>query len=245
MQKRYLVGIFVIIGLMFLLRDRSRNTSIKSESDTNSTLRAQIKVPPSIGNEYPVNPSSSPQGPPTQEQVDDINATFTEQIKLISKCFNFQFNTVNPVIEPTAENIINLLGPFVGEGVIKMEDWSQRDLKHADGSMIRIRTEMDYEDEANPVRRVQLFKLNNQGMPLLQNIDPQQSINPTETFIESLQGDAQPTSFESGNRIYYQDGEELVFVEQSGRLNSFSFAKGDKTFTCSMINSNRGNCQCM
>ena len=244
MKRKYLIGIIVIVGAMIFFRQRSLNTISKPELDTNSTLRAQVKIPPAENSETQQQ-SFQESNPVTPEQPEVVAAAFTEQLKQMNKCFNFQFNFTGQVIEPTADHIISLLRPFVGEGVINMEDWTQRDLQKSDGSMIRVRTEMDYEDETNPVRRVQLYKLNKQGMPLLQQIDPQQSTNPTETFIESLTANTKPVTFESGNRIYYQDGEELVFVEQNGRLNSFTFAKGDRTFTCSMTNSSRSHCQCM
>lgn len=245
MQKKYIFGILFVVLSMFFLRRYTMTSIPKNEPDTNSTLEAQVKVT------SPQETSANESGQVVKsenkkpESTATIATSFTEQIRIMNKCFDYQFNLGGPVVEPTADNVINMLRPYVGEGVIKMEDWTQQDFKNADGSTIRIRTEMEYDDESNPVRRVQLYKLNAQGMPIMQTIDPHQAVNPTDTYLATLQGDAKPVEFESGNRIYYQDGEELVYVEQNGQLNSFSFSKGERTVSCSMISSGRTNCQCM
>jgi hypothetical protein len=126
-----------------------------------------------------------------------------------------------------------------------MDDWAQQDFKTEDGSLRRIRTEVEYQETGNPIKRAQFYKINAQGMPELQTLNPDQATDPSDDFISSLKGDGQVTIEEKGGRIYYQEGEELVMVERGGKVQSFSITKGDKTFSCTETDATTSNCQCL
>jgi hypothetical protein len=148
-------------------------------------------------------------------------------------------------MEPSFDNLSASLKPALGEVVVRMDDWTQQDFKADDGSLRRIRTEVEYQDTGNPVKRVQFYKINAQGMPELQTLNPDQATDPSDDFISSLKGDGQVTIEEKGGRVYYQEGEELVLVERGGKVQSFSLTKGDKTFSCTETDATTSNCQCL
>lgn len=181
----------------------------------------------------------------TQEQIEEIEQSFSIHLKQLGICLGIQPAVDAERVQPSYENLIQSLKPALGEIVVKMDDWTQTDLKYGDGSMKRIRTEVEYLDSGSPVKRAQLYKINDQGMPELQPLTTDLATDPTDEFISSLKGDGQETLEEKGGRVYYQEGEELVLVERSGKVQSFSISKGEKTFSCTETDAATSNCQCL
>jgi len=174
-----------------------------------------------------------------------IDKNFAERLKDIANCLKIGTAIDSPQIEPTYDNMLVSLRPALGDLVVQMDDWTQMDLQSADGSKKRIRTEVNYESPSNPTKYVQLFNINDQGLPEMQNIDQEKAINPTDDYINYLKGGASIVLDERGSRAYFPDGEELVLVERSGKIESVSLTKGSKTVSCTGLDSMQSNCQCL
>lgn len=179
------------------------------------------------------------------EQAEEIELNFSANLKQMGVCLGFSTATESERLIPSFENLITSLKPGLGEIVVRMDDWTQTDLKYADGTMKRIRTEIEYQDTGSPVKRAQLYKINDQGMPEMQPLSTELATDPSEEFLNSLKADGQETLEEKGGRVYYQEGEELVLVERSGKVQSFSLSKGEKTFSCTETDVTTSNCQCL
>ncbi len=178
-------------------------------------------------------------------QIEEIEATFSNNLKLLGTCLGIQPAIDAEKIAPTLDNLISSLKPALGETVVKMDDWTQNDFKYGDGSKKRIRTETEYLDSGSPVKRAQLYKINDQGMPELQPLSTDAATDPSEEFLNTLRADGDEILEEKGGRVYYQEGEELVLVERSGKVQSFSLSKGEKTFSCTETDVTSSNCQCL
>jgi hypothetical protein len=185
--------------------------------------------------------------PAKPEDAERVFQQFSEHLKTIGTCLEIKNAVDSEKIDPNFDNLIVSLRPALGEVVVQMDDWTQRDLRNNQGERKRLRTETNYEDGgiSSPTRRVQLYQLNEQNMPELQNIDPEQSVNPSEDYIESLKGGFETTIEEKGGRAYYQEGEELVFIERNGKLESVSLSRNGKTISCTGLDSVKSNCQCL
>ncbi|MFZ3228812.1 MAG: hypothetical protein WA160_01310 [Pseudobdellovibrio sp.] len=179
------------------------------------------------------------------EQTLEIQKSFSDHLKQMGTCLGTQSAVIADKSEPTFESLSSSLKTTLGEVVVKMDDWTQQDFKVEDGTVRRIRTEIEYSDSGNPVKRAQFYKINAQGMPEMQALNPEQATDPSDDFLSSLRGDGQVTLEEKGARVYYQEGEELVLVERSGKIQSFSLTKGDKTFSCTETDATTSNCQCL
>lgn len=180
------------------------------------------------------------------EQTLETQKAFADHLKQLAVCLGAATApAVGDKAEPTFESLSAGLKPILGEVVVHMEDWTQQDFKSEDGSLRRIRTEIEYQDAGNPIKRAQFYKINGQGMPELQSLNPDQATDPSDDFLNSLRGDGQVTLEEKGGRVYYQEGEELVLVERGGKLQSFSLTKGEKTFSCTETDVSTSNCQCL
>ena len=176
----------------------------------------------------------------------DVQKKFSERLKELGQCLGMKNAVDNDKIDPTYDNLIVSLRPALGEVVVQMDDWSQRDLKDSNGELKRIRIESDYQNSSvRPVKRVQLYKLNNQNFPELQSLDPEKSVNPDDSYIDSLRAGASTYLEEKGGRAYYQEGEELVMIERNGKLESLTLSKGNKTVSCTGLDSLKSSCQCL
>ncbi len=181
----------------------------------------------------------------TPEQMEQIEVTFSDNLKQLGTCLGIQPSVDADKIAPSFDNLVSSLKPALGEIVVKMDDWTQNDFRYDDGSKKRIRTETEYLDTGSPVRRAQLYKINDQGMPELQPLATDAATDPSDEFLSTLRGEGQETLEEKGGRVYYQEGEELVLVERSGKVQSFSLSKGEKTFSCTETDATSANCQCL
>ncbi len=181
----------------------------------------------------------------TPEQLEQIEVTFSDNLKQLGTCLGIQPAVDADKITPSYDTLVSSLKPALGEIVVKMDDWTQNDFKYDDGTKKRIRTETEYLDSGSPVRRAQLYKINDQGMPELQPLATDAATDPSDEFLSSLRGEGHETLEEKGSRVYYQEGEELVMVERSGKVQSFSLSKGEKTFSCTETDAISANCQCL
>jgi hypothetical protein len=257
MRKDFLIGIIATVLAMGLYYYFDHSEALPAPSDDGQTEETLEKIQENSAIESLVGSSdgtvAKPMGvslgePAKPEENQAVHKQFSEHLKTIGTCLEIKNSVDSEKIDPTYDNLVVSLRPALGEVVVQMDDWTQRDLKNAQGERKRLRTEVNYQDGgiSSPTKRVQLYKLNEQGMPELQTIDPEQSVNPSDAFMDSLIGsDFQTSLEEKGGRSYYQEGEELVMIERNGKLESISLTKGGKTVSCSGLDSISSSCQCL
>lgn len=255
MRKDFLIGIvatLLAMGLYYYFDHSSDVISADTDEQSEKALdqiQAQSSVPAQSGSaDQTLASAQAAIGEPANpEDLQTVNKQFAEHLKTIGTCLEIKNSVDSDKVDPTFDNLVVSLRPVLGEVVVQMDDWSQRDLKNSLGERKRIRTEVNYQDAgiSSPIKRVQLYKLNQQGMPEMQPVDPEQSVNPTDAYIESLVGDFQTSLEEKGGRAYYQEGEEIIMIERNGKLESISLTKGGKTVSCSGLDSVSSSCQCL
>ncbi len=261
MRKDFLIGIFVTILAMvsFYFYNRTeQDPQKKSAQDLQSTEKsleqiqaesASATAATKLSNDQTLAKvaNASENEPAKPEDILQVSKNFAEHLKVIGTCLEIKNSVDSEKIDPTFDNLIVSLRPALGEVVVQMDDWAQRDLRNTEGERKRLRTEVNYQEGgvSSPTRRVQLYKINEQGMPELQNIDAEQSVNPSDAYIEMLKGNFETSLDEKGGRAYYQEGEELVMIERNGKLESVSITRNGKTASCTGLDSLKSNCQCL
>ncbi|MBC7466237.1 MAG: hypothetical protein H7256_09610 [Bdellovibrio sp.] len=252
MRLKYFLAIvvtFLIMGVLFY-KDRPENPLQTAEDATENISDKEAntsnpKIDQVIEKQASDTKIKDKSMQASDEQALEIKKNFASHIKELGACLEVPSVTVSDKTEPTFESLSSSLKTALGEVVVKMDDWTQTDFKAEDGTMKRIRTEVEYQDSGNPIKRAQFYKINAQGMPELQNLNPDQATDPSEDFLASLRGDGHVALEEQGGRVYYEAGEELVMVERGGKLQSFSLTKGEKTFSCTDTDATSSNCQCL
>ncbi len=253
MRAKYLLAVTLTLVIMgfFFLRERSDGPLQTTDNSNESEIQQEANVVAQSDKvmENQAADSKSIKEKTAQnisdEQLEEIEKNFSGQLKQMGVCLGIQTSVEAEKVSPSLENVISSLKPALGEIVVKMDDWTQADLKYSDGTMKRVRTEIEYLDNGSSVKRAQLYKINDQGMPEMQLLPTDLATNPSEEYLNSLRADGQESVEEKGGRVYYQEGEELVLVERSGKVQSFSLSKGEKTFSCTETDLATSNCQCL
>ncbi len=258
MRKDFVIGIIATLVAMsvFYFYDRSEQkkiaakAKIEAEESLENVQAESVVLPAAVltsGEKTLAKPMGTSLGEPAKpEDNQQVYKNFSEHLKTIGTCLEIKNSVDSEKVDPTFDNLVVSLRPALGEVVVQMDDWTQRDLRNNEGERKRLRTEINYQSNDNqPLKHLQIYKVNEQGMPELQTADPEQTLNPTDSYIDSLRAGFETSLEEKGGRAYYQEGEELVMIERNGKLESISLSKGGKTVSCSGLDSLKSNCQCL
>lgn len=251
--RSVLVILVVVLGVFFFFKKNPQDNS-KSEGEEiiESEQVVRVQSEKKIENATQKQPESAgavqesvASSVVSNEQLEDIQKNFSNHMRQLGQCLSVQIMVDQDKIDPQYEALAHGLSSAFGNMLVKMDDWTQWEGQAADGSIRRIRTEIEYLENNVPTKRLQLYKLNQQGMPELQPLSEDLATNPPDEYIANLRGDAQTRIDEKATRGYYTEGEELVVIERNGKVQSFSMTKGEKTFSCTDTNSPASNCQCL
>ncbi len=248
MNKKYLLIIAVTIFIMviFYWQDNyfGRGNMQPSFGSYRESVAPVTESVPQDNFTNEVTPSAEAVIGADAEASTTENVLFSNVLNEISQCLQVKNTTDQAAQDPTLSNLLASLQPALGEATVYTDDWAQTDVRYGDGVTKRIRTEINYDNPGNPVRYLQIYKLNEEGIPELEEMDPQYSINPTDEYIASLMVGSDVMLSEKGGRAYFQGGEEMSIIEQNGKLDSFTLTKGNKTLNCISLATGASTCQC-
>ena len=147
-------------------------------------------------------------------------------------------------VDPTPDALVGALRSSLGDSVVQLDDWSQVEGVEKNGDKKRIRVDYDYPDGATATRRLSMFSINSYGAPEIVNLTEDQINNPNEAYIESLKDGLKVTIEDRAARVYFAQGEELMFTIRNGKLQTFSMSRGDRYFNCSNLDQENSLCSC-
>ena len=248
MRKDYLIlGIVIISGVLIYSR-----WTAKSAADSSAVDASQI---PTVDDRKVHPAQKKPTATTTGTPLGAIEKK-TEVTPVVAENFKNHLNKVLECIEPgkksglvaglapSFDNLIQVFNDNYGQYVVSLEDWTQSDVKLTDGTLRRVRVDTTYIDQVSPERHITVFGLDSQGYPQPIDLDAEKAQNPEEEYIKSFLAGSEPVLVEKSQRVYFENGEELILVEQNGRVESMSFSGNGKTATCSGLNKEDSNCQC-
>jgi hypothetical protein len=248
MRKEFLAVIAGTIFLMALLYWNDNSKSVDKIKPVAASARSQSEFESATSQENFVSQSTSSDATeaaaPVQLNEVENHKLFAGHLKTISQCLQIKNNVDYDQVDPTFDNLIVSLKPAMGDVTVFTDDWAQTDLQYSDGTLKRLRVEVGYDDPGNPSKYLQVYKLNEQNIPEMENLDPQQATNPTDEYVESMKTGANILLHEKGGRAYFPGGEEMIVIERNGKLESFTMTKNNKTISCNTMTSAASNCQC-
>lgn len=189
----------------------------------------------------PLTPSKPDQLPPPVNP-ELAAAAFGSALQAMTSCLKLPAAGGGSA-DPTLDNWVNAVRSELGEPVIQTEDWNNIEIRTAAGETRIIRVEMDYSGEERIVRRLSYTKFGPQGKSEEIPLDTQQTEDPSETFIASLEGDGQVVAREKSQRIYFGTGEEIVVTEKNGRVTEIEMSRNGRNFKCTGADTS-ARCQC-
>ena len=178
------------------------------------------------------------------EVSEDVKKQFANHMVLMARCLGTKAASPENPPEPTIEGLMDQLRPALGNSVMQMHDWSQTEILDHDGVRRRVRVDYDYVEGEEPKRRLSMYQMNAYNMPEIVELTPDQADNPNAGYISSLVEGKKIIGDESANRVYFGNGEELLFSTRDGYLNNISVSKGDRTFNCHNLDDGRSACTC-
>jgi hypothetical protein len=170
---------------------------------------------------------------------------YAQHLMNMEKCLRLQSQSfTDATAMPSADNLISGLRPNLGDTVVQLEDWAQYDLLEKSGVKKRIRIDVDYPDGATPNRRLSMYTVNSYGALEIDNLTNDQSDNPNLAYIDSLKDGMQTLTEEKSVRVYFAQGEELLYTIKNGQIDSFSVSKMDRAYNCTNLMSENSTCNC-
>lgn len=248
MRKEFLAVIAGTIFLMAILYWNDNSKSVDKIKPVAASARNQPEIDLATSQENFANQTSSSDATVAEASTPvtevENHKQFATHLKTISQCLQIKNNVDYDQVDPTFDNLIVSLKPAMGDVTVFTDDWAQTDLQYSDGTLKRLRVEVGYDDPGNPTKYLQVYKLNEQNIPEMENLDPQQSTNPSDEYVESMKTGANILLHEKGGRAYFPAGEEMIVIERNGKLESFTMTKNNKTISCNTMTSAASNCQC-
>jgi hypothetical protein len=240
------LAIALIASIVWVKSDYSKTgeTVVTDEPQEPADSSPDSRLEEDLAARHQANASAAPAPTKKAEAIDPtkIAEAFGAGLKQMSACLNVTADVADRV-EPTYANLLAFLKPAFGDPIMNSEDWVVWSLR-AKGEERRIRVETDYSDSQANVKNLRYFKLDAQGTPSLIPLPTEQTRNPSEALIASLQKDGEVYQEEKGLRGYFENGQELTATERDGKIDDLEITNGPKTFHCGGILTASSNCKC-
>lgn len=255
MRKNFVllvVGVFGVGILLYFVSplSHSEQEPTKYSDETFEEVPpAPVEAPvaPPVVVPAPVNPAAAPSQ--TSAQTSEISTQtmkiFSQKLRDLGSCLDTQNNVPGDELEPNLQVLIDSVRGEWGEFVISTEDWMQVEMETPEGEKRRLRVEMDFDNETQVQRKLKFMNVGKDGQTTPIPMADDQAVEPSDSLIASLEAGNKILTKEKFERIYFQNGEEIVAKQKDGFLTEVEVNKGPKSFKCLKVNEDVANCQCV
>lgn len=247
----FVLGALIIVAALFLFKDPKKHNQQTDDESEYSETESNEKSTTKAVQQVKAQSLDSTQAQPVavaaaQSQLNEaVLKRYSQHLMNMEKCLRLQNqNFTDSTATPSADNLISGLRPNLGDTVVQLEDWAQYDLLDKSGAKKRIRVDVDYPDGATPNRRLSMYTVNSYGALEIDNLTNDQSDNPNMAYIDSLKDGMQTLTEEKAVRVYFAQGEELLYTMKNGQIDSFSISKMDRAYNCTNLMAENSTCTC-
>lgn len=170
---------------------------------------------------------------------------FAQNLRALGQCLETQNSIPGDELEPTLRTLVDSIRGEWGESVISTEDWMQVEMETPEGEKRRIRVEMDFDNETQVQRKLKFVTLEPNGETRPIAVPEEQAVEPSDSLIASLESGNKVLNREKFERVYFQNGEEIVARQANGFITELEVNRGNKSFKCSGVNQESPTCQCL
>lgn len=167
---------------------------------------------------------------PTKMEDPQLFDTWSANLKDMAKCLNMDIKPLNKNSEVNFEAVNQAILPDLGEVVAQYDDWTATDIKTPSGEVRRIFIQYNNDNEP-PTRKVSYYSYKD-GKQTNISLTKDQSENPTDTAIASIEGDGRVFGQSVSRRIGYINGDDLLLSEKNGKIFSYSLHHDGAQFSC-------------
>jgi hypothetical protein len=253
MRSNFILLVIGVIGLAILLyfvsplsRTEAPPKEVSAEDTVDETPTAPViedskTKTPAVKPAVPVAKSDEPK--PIDPAIMKI---FSQKLRDLGTCLETQNSVPGDELEPSLQTVVDSVRGEWGESVINTEDWMQVEMETPEGEKRRIRVETDFDSETQVQRKLKYMSIAKDGTTTTPIPVPEdQAVEPSESLIASLETGNKILQKENFERIYFQNGEEIVAKQRDGMLTELEVNKGPKGFKCTNLTEESASCQCV
>lgn len=214
--------------------------SSPSEIDNIPAPGTPTEMPLPAGDGHQAVSSPTPRPTPTPE----VEVTsFGSHLRKIGDCLQIR-NSLNKDAELKFSALDDSLRGELGELISHNLDWKNVHILLPTGEKRRLRMEVEATGEEATGIRLHYYGVDNEDLPVPLPLTDEQSLNPSETFIASLENEGKVTLREGAHRGIYNRGAELYYSERNGILSDLEISYQGKSVKCQNLQSAKGICSC-
>lgn len=240
-QKKILLLLLVLAALGAALKLRTRTSASSPNGDSHPTAAEALPVRPSSSPSQTLSAEvPAPMGSSSAGASLPLLGPFLPQI---GRCLGIR-NSLNESAEMSLSALTSSLQNELGPLMENRLDWKNIHLTLPQGEKRRLRLEVEALSEESSGLRLKYYGVDKEDLPVPLPLPPEQSLNPTDTFIASLEGEGQVTLREEAHRGLYSQGSEIFYVERNGALSEFEISHQGKSVKCQDLQTSEALCQC-
>ncbi|HEX7674300.1 MAG TPA: hypothetical protein VF412_09015 [Bdellovibrio sp.] len=252
MNKKNIIILAVIVAVLLVISycyfGGSKQKVQDFPPDLPNPAVSTTPTPSANLNEAPApSPSQTPDANgflPTKMEDPHRFEALQKNFKDMSVCLNMKLGPFTQSDDMNFETLNTIIAPDLGDIVTTSDDWSATDIKTNSGEIRRIFVQNSANSNTESVRTVKYYVLQANGTQKELPLTKEQSVNPSDSLISSLEGDGQLVTKSVAKKVFYQNGDDLSVVERNGKIYSFGLAHDGKTFKCQGVDSGSVSCSC-
>lgn len=242
MSRHFLLGLALLVFALGIWRySRTPTAPVINPAGPGGASASSVQVATSDG--LPLSPL--PEASAGDSLSPDLAARkFGRAISEASACLGVPMILPDGPVPPTLTEWLAAARNELGDPVVTTEDWSVTTIQTPSGEKRHIRFEIDYSDPGNIVQKLSYYLDRGDGTAQVIPLDPQQAVNPSETFKATLESDGEVLEREKSQRIYFETGEEIVVTEKNAQIVEIDMNRQGKSFSCRPFDPGEGACGC-
>jgi hypothetical protein len=184
--------------------------------------------------------ATAPQPTPSPES---IISSFGPHLREIGDCLQIS-NSLNEDAELKFSALEDSLRGELGELIANDLDWKNVHISLPNGEKRRLRMEFEATGEEATGLRLHYYGVDKEDLPIPLPLTEEQSMNPSEAFIASLENEGKVSLREEARRGIYSKGAELHYTERNGVLSELELSYQGKSVKCQDLQNANGICSC-
>lgn len=237
-QKRTLVLIVgaALIGVALYFFGHMKSFPVPEETAAETVPAAAPSATPAAVNVTAPTPqpTPSPEGPLPR---------LGPHLREIGDCLHIS-NSLNDDAELNFQALQDSLRGELGDLIANDLDWQNVHVTLPNGEKRRLRLEVEGTGEESSGRRLKMYGVDKEDLPVPMPLDEKESMNPSPEFVAGLENQGKVTLREEARRGVYSKGADLYYTERNGALSDLELSYQGKSVKCQDLQSTHGNCNC-
>lgn len=246
-MKFYLAIIFFAMMIYFLLRpgeiSENNDSSTYFQQDVLAVREERPKntqknvVDEKVAN---IQANESPSLLETNEVIAREN--MGSMLRQLAECTEIKNSPPTSTPDATLASVIDSVQSELGEPVIRSEDWNSMEINMPDNTKRLVRIETVYEND-DIVKKLKYYQVTpSQLIPI--ELSSEQAVNPSESFLASIEKEGAVVAREKSERVFFQNGEEISYTEKNGQIQNSEIIRAGKSLKCTEYGTRAFRCQC-